>query len=302
MAEINPNETSEIRFCGSCGAAVTPGASACGQCGAPVPAEDDSQVLTGDYIPYCRACGVPVAKEAALNCTKCGVTPLCRDHFYPSTRSCALCPPFESTQPGASTQPGELATGTAPNRPKGPWAQPPASVLCPRCQARIRQGVEFCPNCGAEQEEAGEDSKYAGFLVRLGAFIIDNLILLVAGTVLFAIVEIPLLGLVITVPYYVLFTYKLGQTPGKRLLGIQVVDAEGSIPNIRRVLLRELVAKSVPSMLLLAGSYSILFSIAGYTTGTFLLLGYIWIAHDQRKRGLHDYIAGTYVVKRERNS
>ena len=295
MAEINPNETSGIRFCGSCGAAVTPGASACGQCGSPVPHEDDSQVLTGDYIPYCRACGVPVAKEAALNCNKCGVAPLCRDHFYPSTRSCALCPPFELTQPPEP--------GTAPlhDRPNGPWAQPAATVPCPRCQARIRQGVEHCPNCGARQEGAGEDSKYAGFLARFGAFIIDNLILLVAGTILFAIVELPALGLLITVPYYVSFTYKLGQTPGKRLLGLQVVDANGTIPNLRRVLLREFVAKSGPSMLLLAGAYSIVFLVAGYIAGTFLFLGYLWVVRDPKKQGWHDYFAGTFVVKRTRD-
>ena len=295
MAERDPNEFSGNQFCGNCGAAVVPGAAACGQCGSPVPHEADSHELPGDYIPYCRACGVPVAKEAALNCTKCGVTPLCREHYYPSTRSCALCPPFELTQPG------EPESSTLHDRPNGPWAQPAAAVPCPQCGARIRQGVEFCPNCGAEQKGAGEDSQYAGFLVRLGAAIIDNLILLVAGTILFAIVEIPALGLIITVPYYVLFTYKLGQTPGKRFLGLQVVDAERAIPNFRRVMLREFVVKSAPSMLILAGAYSILFLIAGYLTGTLLLLGYLWIARDPRKRGLHDYIAGTYVIRRVRN-
>ena len=188
MAERNPNESSVSQFCGNCGAAVAPGATACGRCGSPVQPEDDSQVLTGEYIPYCRACGVPVAREAALNCTKCGVTPLCRDHYYPSTRSCALCPPFELTQPG------EQATDTAPNRPNGPWAQPPASVPCPQCQARIRLGVEFCPNCGAEQEGAGEDSQYAGFMIRLGAAIIDSLITGVPAAVITSFTDIPALG------------------------------------------------------------------------------------------------------------
>ena len=294
MAERDPSEFLGQQFCGSCGAAVVPGAAACSQCGNPVEHEEPPHELPGDYIPYCRACGGPVAKEAALNCAKCGVTPLCQEHYYPLTRSCALCPPFESAQPG------QQESSTLPNRPNGPWAQPAAAVPCPQCGARIRQGVEFCPNCGTEQKGAGEDSQYAGFLARFSAAIIDNLILLAAGTILFAIVEVPALGLIITVPYYVLFTYKLGQTPGKRILGLQVVDAEGTIPNFRRVLLREFVAKSVPSMLLLAGAYSVLFLIAGYITGTFLLLGYLWIARDQRKRGLHDYIANTYVIKRQR--
>lgn len=291
MAERNPNVSSGQRFCGNCGAAVVPGSAACGQCGSPVQQEEDSHEPPEGYIPYCRSCGVPVAKEAAFHCANCGVTPLCQDHYYPSTRTCALCPPFETTQPESSALAG---------RPGGPWAQPTVSVPCHQCGARIREDVQFCDNCGAEQEGAGADSQYAGFLVRFVAFVIDNLILLVAGTILVAIVEIPALGLIITVPYYVLFTYKLGQTPGKRLLGLQVVDAQRAIPNFRRVILRELVAKSVPSMLILAGTFSVIFPIAGYITGTLLLLGYLWIARDQRKRGLHDYIAGTYVVKKER--
>ena len=292
MAEIDPNESTEHQFCADCGAEVKPGSSACDTCGNPVQSEEPVPVISGDYIPYCRACGVPVAKEAALHCTKCGVTPLCREHFYPSSRTCALCPP-------SATDPHEGQESSRPaNRLKGPWARPAANVACHQCDARIRQGVEFCPNCGAEQINVSDDSKYAGLLPRIGAFVIDNLILLIAGTILFAIVEIPALGLLVTVPYYVVFTYKLGQTPGKRLLGLQVVNSEGSIPNIRSVLLRELVAKSVPSMFLLAGPFSVVFFAAGYITGTLLLVGYLWIGRDSRKRGLHDYFAGTFVIKR----
>lgn len=290
MAEIDPIENSGNRFCGNCGSAVALGATTCVQCGTSTPLEPTEIELGGDYIPYCRACGVPVAREEALHCTKCGVTPLCREHYYPSTRSCSLCPPVESAEPEPAT---------VSNRPSGPWAQPAVSIPCPQCGARIRHGVDYCPNCGVEQEGAG-DSQYAGFLIRLFAFVIDNVLLFVAGTILFEIFEIPLLGLLITVPYYVGFTYKIGQTPGKRILGLHVIDDEESIPNFRRVFLREVVAKSVPSMLLLAGAYSVIFLAAGYIAGTILLLGYLWIVRDPAKRGLHDHIAGTYVIKRNR--
>ena len=289
MAEIDPNEFSGRQFCGNCGAAVIPGASACETCGSPVLPEENAQEFGGDYIPYCRSCGVRVAREAAFYCPECGVTPLCKEHFYPSTRTCALCPPIETGQ----------AAGSLPNRPSGPWPQAAAAVPCLQCGARIRQGVQFCANCGAMQAGAADVAKYAGAFARFGAFIIDNLILLVAGTILFAFVEIPALGLLITLPYYVGFTYKLGQTPGKKLLGLQVVDAEGATPNLNRVVLREVIAKSVPSMLIIAGTFSIFFLVAGYITGTIVMLGYLWIIRDRRRRGLHDYIAGTFVVKKE---
>ena len=295
MAERDPGESSGTQFCGNCGVAVVPGGTACVQCGAAIQPEHDSYELGGDYIPYCRSCGVPVAREEALHCTKCGVTPLCREHYYPSTRSCALCPAIESDGQG------EQDSVSLPGRLTGPWPKPAATLPCPRCGARIRQGVEFCPNCGADQEGVGEASQYPGFLPRFFAFIIDNLIILAGGTVLFAIVEIPALGLLITIPYYVGFTYKIGQTPGKRLLGLLVVDDNGTIPGLRRVILREVVAKSVPSMLLLAGAFSLIFSIAGYASGTVLLLGYLWIVRDPKDRGLHDHFAGTYVVKKKRN-
>ena len=254
---------------------MTPGVTTCGQCGSPVPTEDDSPELSGNYIPYCRACGVPVAREAALNCPKCGVTPLCREHYYPSSRSCALCLPFELTQPD------EQVAGTPPNRPNGPWPQPAASVPCPQCGARIRQGVQFCPNCGRQQDGADEGSNYAGFLVRLGAAIIDSLITGVPAAIITSFTDIPAFGTVLSVVYYVIFTYARGQTPGKMLLGLHVVDDDGNKPNLRTVLMREVVGKAISALA--------------------LLIGYLWIIWDPRKRGWHDHIAGTFVVKRERN-
>ena len=253
-----------------------PAATACGQCGSPVQPEDGSPELAGGYIPYCRACGVPVAKEAALHCTKCGVTPLCQEHYYPSTRSCALCPPFESTQPAGPE------SSTLPARPNGPWPQPAVSVPCHQCGARIRQGVEFCPNCGAEQTGAGAASQYAGFMVRLAAAIIDSLITGVPAAILTSFTDIPAFGTVLSVVYYVLFTYYKGQTPGKMLLGLHVVDKNGHKPNLKQVLMREVIGKAISALA--------------------LLIGYLWIIWDPQKRAWHDHMAGTFVVKRERNS
>ena len=77
-----------------------------------------------------------------------------------------------------------------------------------------------------------------------------------------------------------MFTYARGQTPGKMLLGLHVVDVNGEKPNLKQVLLREVIGKAVAALA--------------------LLIGYLWIIWDPRKRGWHDYIGGTFVVKRER--
>ena len=265
MAERDPNEFAGQQFCGNCGSPIIPGATACDKCGSPVQPEDGPSEISGDYIPYCRACGVAVARESAFTCPQCGVTPLCHEHYYPSA------PPGE---------PGEQGPNSLPHRPSGPWPQPAASVPCPKCGARIRQGVQFCANCGAEQEGAVEDVQYAGFMIRLGAAIIDSLITGIPAAIITSFTDIPALGTLLSVVYYIMFTYLKGQTPGKMLLGLHVVDVNGYRPNLKQVLLREVIGKAVSALA--------------------LLIGYLWIIWNPKKRGWHDYIGSTYVVKRER--
>ena len=118
MAEQNLDEVSENLFCGTCGTGVVPGATVCGQCGEKIEQAHDPLEFRGGYLPYCRVCGVSVAREAALHCNQCGVTPLCSEHFLPSTSSCALCPTVtgaeEQTGNGPSDGPAGPSVGTAP--------------------------------------------------------------------------------------------------------------------------------------------------------------------------------------------
>ena len=72
------------------------------------------------------------------------------------------------------------------------------------------------------------------------------------------------------------FWIKLGATPGKLLLDCRVVDATTLQPlNWKKALLRCLayVASALP-----------------------IYLGFVWIAVDKRKQGLHDKLAGTLVL------
>lgn len=77
--------------------------------------------------------------------------------------------------------------------------------------------------------------------------------------------------------YQVVFIAALGATPGLRLLRATVIDAYGARPSAWRVLLR----------------------CAGQALGLLLLgLGLLWAAFDAEKRGLQDWLAGTYVIRR----
>ena len=80
---------------------------------------------------------------------------------------------------------------------------------------------------------------------------------------------------VITV-YLMAFQGLLGQTLGMRVLRMRVIDVWGERPSIARCAART----------------------AGYLVGIgTVMLGFLWVGFDSEKRGLHDWIAGTYVIK-----
>jgi uncharacterized RDD family membrane protein YckC len=192
-------------------------------------------------------------------------------------------------------------------------------MQCPRCHAPVESGASTCPACEAEipapPPAGGEGGpapevlhfRVAGFFERALAGVVDGLIILPlfallawAGSVVTG-VHIPrareitfdlIVGLLIekngpvifwvvllvllAFLYCFIFIAARGQTPGKRLMGVRVVTWYGEPPTLMRSLLRTF----------------------GYLLSAALLwLGFIWIGFDREKRGLHDWIAGTYVVR-----
>jgi uncharacterized RDD family membrane protein YckC len=142
----------------------------------------------------------------------------------------------------------------------------------------------FATGMRADPMDQSATVRYAGFWRRVGAFFIDRLLLtLLAGLLLGpALVNAPLwsgaglllsaFALLLTVALWVCF---LG-TPGKLLLGCQVVDAASHAPlTVRQAVLRYLA----------------------YLVSTLpLMLGFLWIARDAHKQGFHDKIARSVVL------
>jgi uncharacterized RDD family membrane protein YckC len=149
--------------------------------------------------------------------------------------------------------------------------------------------------------------RVAGFWQRLAATIVDAVVLsgvlLVLGTLTALVLGHPLprpsqlgpdyvvdmavnggglavallvMAALVAFAYFFLFTALRGQTFGKHLLHVKVIDAFGERPSLVRALVRTLAYG--PSLVLLA-------------------LGFLWIGFDREKRGLHDWLADTYVVK-----
>ncbi len=89
-------------------------------------------------------------------------------------------------------------------------------------------------------------------------------------------------NIVIAWAYFILPTGLKGQTPGKWVAGIIVVDEEGRVPGVAMAIPREMVGRVI--------------SIA------VLGLGLAWILGDKKRQGWHDKIAGTYVVRKSDTS
>jgi uncharacterized RDD family membrane protein YckC len=145
------------------------------------------------------------------------------------------------------------------------------------------------PKAGARRVEV------IGFGLRLLATLLDGvllflftmLVLLVVGLVGIFVgmystreplrVELwfTLIGLGLSLIYYVAAWAGSGQTIGKAVAGIRVVGADGQSLSVGRALLRYI----------------------GYlVSGLALSLGFLWIALDRKRQGWHDKLAGSYVV------
>lgn len=83
-----------------------------------------------------------------------------------------------------------------------------------------------------------------------------------------------LFSVVIALCYFALFVGWRGQTPGKMLLGLKIIRTSGEEVGYARALVRWL----------------------GQCLSA-LLFGFFMVAFSRRKQGLHDKLAGTYVVR-----
>lgn len=85
-----------------------------------------------------------------------------------------------------------------------------------------------------------------------------------------------LLGVTVGFVYSALFHAMGGRTPGKRLLGIRLVDRSGRAPTLTRCVVR-------------AGLSVLSFAL--------LLLGFFYAGFDRRRQALHDKLTATFVVR-----
>lgn len=141
-----------------------------------------------------------------------------------------------------------------------------------------------------------DEVEYAGFWVRVGASLIDGLLLMV--------ITLPLIYMIYGAEYWTvestqivmgtadavinylfpfvavvaLWVYKAG-TPGKLVLGITVVDAK--------------TGKNLTPMQAVGRYFAYIVAMLP------LMVGIFWVGWDKKKQGWHDKLASTVVIRRK---
>jgi uncharacterized RDD family membrane protein YckC len=221
--------------------------------------------------------------------------------------------PYSAAKPGVSPSAGGLRMAGAPQSsaaaaaigqeqaacsecgtvlPRANLVQIGSSLICAQCKPRyvqkLREGVEM---------QQGAAMNYAGFWIRVGAHIIDAIIMQVINVVLglaFGIsaasiarggnaASITATGMFWLVSVSVALAYDVGcvgtwgATPGKMACGLRIVTAEGYKVSYLRAF----------------GRY-----FAKILSALACGIGFLMVAFDDQKQGLHDRICNTRVVKR----
>ena len=134
---------------------------------------------------------------------------------------------------------------------------------------------------------------YAGFWTRFVAYLIDMIVIYAIASLLntfsFGLLnkrlDFPILGeeslsyVIVMFTYFISMTYFFSQTLGKMIMKIKVETNKGDKLGLMDVVYRELVGRLLTIFL--------------------AYIPYLAVAFTNKKKGLHDYIADTVVVKED---
>ena len=134
---------------------------------------------------------------------------------------------------------------------------------------------------------------YAGFWMRFVAYLIDMIVIYAISSLLntfsFGLLnkrlDFPILGeeslsyVIVMFTYFILMTYFFSQTLGKMIMKIKVETNKGDKLGLMDIVYRELVGRLLTIFL--------------------VYIPYLAVAFTNKKKGLHDFIADTVVVKED---
>lgn len=208
--------------------------------------------------------------------------------------------PDQPEPPALPTAPANhFAQPVATQEPQpAPWAPFGPAITCPRCHQVSEPGSLFCFSCGLPLDDApttspapGTVGQPAGFWIRFVAWLIDFIILAIVQGILIAIWPglseyltsdsfghpVDLLIFAVYALYFTLGVAIWSTTIGKRAMGLYVLRPSGLKAGFGRALSRHFA--SILSFLIFC-------------------IGYLLVGLRGDKRGLHDLICDTVVVRK----
>ena len=226
-----------------------------------------------DTVVYCNYCG----RRRQFLCSNClTVNP-------PDSSFCRVCGSGLSATP---INPSSTPQGT-PSFSTPAISFRPTSA-CPRCNQVNEPESVYCYSCGLPLDGGSTVARPipsgvpGGFWIRFLASVIDGVLLIIVISVLSALLGTldgfnTFLAICIGGTYYTIGVGVWGTTIGKKTFGLYTVRLDGTKIGLGRALARYL-------------SYWISYFI--------ILIGFIMIGLREDKRGLHDLICDTMVIKR----
>ena len=246
---------------------------------------------------------------------------VCQYPYDPGNRFCGNC---GQELAGVTTPASPLETPAHDQTPAAPGVQPspveypgtpaaplPSDIICPHCRRANDVDSAFCYACGlplvVERQGLGGGGRWAafemgepgGFWFRAAAYIIDSLVIVLPLVMLWVILGQPLpesfdqivdppegydrlqiLVLFLTMAYDTALITYFATTVGKRALGLYVVRTDGSRVSFARALARHFVTALS----------------ANLTLG----LIFLFVLFREDRRGVHDLICDTVVIRRYR--
>ncbi|MFO7918109.1 MAG: RDD family protein [Anaerolineae bacterium] len=225
---------------------------------------------------HCPKCGTAAGPNDRF-CPQCGsplqeTCPQCGHSVSPEAKFCPNC--------GHALSPSPAPNPSQPSRQSTPAAPPPPPAAAPP------------PPPPRDAGERPPVFEYRGVLPRFGAALVDGLIMGLLGSAAGYLVSAGMISNIAQGPETLTTVYVLisllgiiyqvgfeasGGTPGKKILGMHIVDKEGNKPGLGKSIIRNLlrIIDTLPFA---------------------YLLGIILVASSEKKQRLGDRAAGTYVV------
>ena len=265
----------------------------------------------------CHNCGAEIVAGAA-SCQGCGtlirvVCQYCQYPYAPGNRFCGNCGRSLTEEMAEANAPEAASAPLAPTETETVQEETvsPATVPCPRCLQPNEASSVYCLSCGTSlyggagegwrrpQPAAFELGSPGGFWFRAVAYIVDSLAVVFPLVMLWILTGQPvpesfdeilnpppgyerlqLLVMFTTLVYDTALITFFATTVGKRALGMYVLRSDGSRVGPGRALARHLLT----------------------AVSMNLTLGFIFlvVAFRQDRRGLHDLICDTVVIRRRR--